>query len=151
MNNEFALVSDRLEAAFNAITQLVSVMNEEFSDLPVSSKEFFILKTIYSRERRGEHITATELSRIFCVSKPAITQFAASLKKNGYIVKKKSSDDRRITHIALTKKAYDLINDIDKYLYKRFDFTKEFGTEKFNQLLNLIDEFVEAIKSKHNK
>lgn len=139
--NEAAALAVRAEYI---VYDIKRALNNIISEIPMSNRESLILRLVVKNEEQGKKTTSTELSNILCVSKPAVSQFLASLEKDGYITRTVSENDRRRTYISSTKKAQTQIKQFEKYAGNTILTIKnKMGAEKFETLLSLLEETTE--------
>jgi DNA-binding MarR family transcriptional regulator len=95
-----------------------------------------ILSLLYDHEGRMQ---IKDLYDILLKQKSTVTEMIKRLEKLGYIVKEESPDDKRVTFVVATQKAWDFKENFDhishSLLEKIFmDFTEE-ESEEFVRLL----------------
>ena len=132
------------------ILKIKEALNCLLSVLPISNREYFILKTIDESMSEGNKITSSDISRQFGVSRAAVSQYISSLESEGYILRYNSENDRRRTYLITTEKALDGYTHIviDSYLNKNCITVKDtMGEEKFRTMLELIEESIVIIKN----
>ena len=130
------------------ILKIKEALNCLLSVLPISNREYFILKTIDESMSEGNKITSSDISRQFGVSRAAVSQYISSLESEGYILRYNSENDRRRTYLITTEKAKDITRKIDSYLNINCITVKDtMGEEKFRTMLELIEESIVIIKN----
>lgn len=130
------------------IAKIKESLNCLLSEMPISNREYFILKTIDESVSEGNKITSSDISRQFGVSRAAVSQYISSLESEGYILRYNSENDRRRTYLITTEKAKDITQKIDSYLNKNCIAVKNtMGEEKFQTMLELIEESIVIIKN----
>lgn len=130
------------------IAKIKEALNCLLSVMPISNREYFILKTIDESVSEGNKITSSDISRQFGVSRAAVSQYISSLESEGYILRYNSENDRRRTYLITTEKAKDITKKIDSYLNNNCVTVKNtMGEEKFQTMLKLIEESVAIIKN----
>lgn len=84
-------------------------------------------------------ITASELSNIFHVQKPTVTNIINRLQNQGLVTKNQSVNDRRIFHLSLTKAGKDLVA-VERRGYYAFAerVEKSLSKEEHDQLYVLL-------------
>lgn len=136
-NYEIAIVHRIIEKIKNSFTNI-------FLNMPITNKEFFILKAIIAYEKNGKKITSTEISHMLCISRAAVSQFVSSLEKRGYILRSTSRNDRRKTYLEITEKGEKTINETEKHLDNVFNTVKtKLGNERFDTLICLLKDISE--------
>lgn len=81
--------------------RLVACLGDEI----IGNGQLAILRVL-SHKREGK--TQDELSKILFLDKTTVARTLQKLIKNGYVIKLKDKDDRRINRIYLTKKSKEL-------------------------------------------
>ncbi|OCA92202.1 MarR family winged helix-turn-helix transcriptional regulator [Pseudobacillus wudalianchiensis] len=127
--NELAAV---LRASFRSFKRELSVMIGD----KLTNNEYSVLKLLSSPDVK----TVTEISKELSVSVSHITNLTDSLVKKELIRRQRSTTDRRIVEISLTKKGTELTNELKEK-------NVEFLYEKFGQLTpEELTTFIELFK-----
>lgn len=91
---------------------------------------------------RNPGISQDELAREICINKSNVTRHLASLEESGYVERKPSEQDKRVTLVFPTEKALDIlptvrsvIREWNEYLTEGMD---EEELERFAQTLSRI-------------
>ena len=96
---------------------------------------------IRDAEENSDNITSSEISRFFCISRSAVSQFIASLEKREYIERKTVESDKRKTYLIATPKAKAVLDDYkSRFIEILNELSKQMGGERFTQLLALSAE-----------
>lgn len=136
-----------LERYERTIFKIKSSIQRFFVNSPLSMREFFVLKLIREYEENGNMITSSEISRLFCISRSAVSQFIASLEKRGYIVRKTDKNDKRKTYLSATADAKDILDDYKKGFSEILCGMREkMGSKRFNMLLELASDASELLE-----
>ena len=122
MNNEFKVVIEIMRAS----NLLIDDLKKTLKNYPVNVTEFAVMEFLYSK---GEKSIQEIRDRILLASGSA-TYVVDNLEKKGYVNRKISQKDKRVTYIKLTevgKKLMDDIFPIHKINTKKIfdDLTKE--------------------------
>ena len=122
MNNEFKVVIGIMRAS----NLLIDDLKKTLKNYPVNVTEFAVMEFLYSK---GEKSIQEIRDRILLASGSA-TYVVDNLEKKGYVNRKISQKDKRVTYIKLTevgKKLMDDIFPIHKINTKKIfdDLTKE--------------------------
>lgn len=93
---------------------------------------------------RTPGMSQEQLSRKIYVNKSNVTRHLAQLEKLGYVERRQSSEDRRVTLVYPTEAAYDILPRISEVIkgwnaYLTEGFTEE-ELEQFNAMLARITE-----------
>ena len=107
----YQLVNDYLTSIFNNVLVIEesSLRGSQFKD--VSIKEMHTIDVIGTMP----NATPSDISKELLVTLGTVTTSLNNLERKGYIVRRRSSIDRRVVHLSLTKKGRLLYR-----LHKRF-------------------------------
>ena len=104
MNNEFKAVIGIMRAS----NLLVDDLKRTLKNYPINATEFSVMEFLYSK---GEKSIQEIRDRILLASGSA-TYVVDNLEKKGYVIRKVSQKDKRVTYIGLTETGMKLIDDI---------------------------------------
>ena len=104
MNNEFKVVIGIMRAS----NLLVGDLKKTLKNYPINATEFSVMEFLYSK---GEKSIQEIRDRILLASGSA-TYVVDNLEKKGYVIRKISQKDKRVTYIGLTETGMKLIDDI---------------------------------------
>ena len=104
MNNEFKAVIGIMRAS----NLLVDDLKRTLKNYPINATEFSVMEFLYSK---GEKSIQEIRDRILLASGSA-TYVVDNLEKKGYVIRKISQKDKRVTYIGLTEIGMKLIDDI---------------------------------------
>ena len=104
MNNEFKAVIGIMRAS----NLLVDDLKRTLKNYPINATEFSVMEFLYSK---GEKSIQEIRDRILLASGSA-TYVVDNLEKKGYVNRKISQKDKRVTYIGLTETGMKLIDDI---------------------------------------
>ena len=104
MNNEFKAVTGIMRAS----NLLVDDLKRTLKNYPINATEFSVMEFLYSK---GEKSIQEIRDRILLASGSA-TYVVDNLEKKGYVIRKISQKDKRVTYIGLTETGMKLIDDI---------------------------------------
>ena len=104
MNNEFKVVIGIMRAS----NLLVGDLKKTLKNYPINATEFSVMECLYGKcEKSIQEIR----DRILLASGSA-TYVVDNLEKKGYVNRKVSQKDKRVTYIKLTKIGENLMDDI---------------------------------------
>ncbi len=89
----------------------------------LTGPQLIILQSISAHDK----VSVTQLSKIVSLSQATVTDITKRLETRDYITRKRSTDDKRKTNIALTQKGKAIVNSIPPLLQEQF-------TERFSKL-----------------
>ena len=104
MNNEFKAVIGIMRAS----NLLVDDLKRTLKNYPINATEFSVMEFLYSK---GEKSIQEIRDRILLASGSA-TYVVDNLEKKGYVIRRISQKDKRVTYIGLTETGMKLIDDI---------------------------------------
>lgn len=104
MNNEFKAVIGIMRAS----NLLVDDLKRTLKNYSINATEFAVMEFLYSK---GEKSIQEIRDRILLASGSA-TYVVDNLEKKGYVIRKISQKDKRVTYIGLTEIGMKLIDDI---------------------------------------
>ena len=104
MNNEVKAVIGIMRAS----NLLVDDLKRTLKNYPINATEFSVMEFLYSK---GEKSIQEIRDRILLASGSA-TYVVDNLEKKGYVIRKISQKDKRVTYIGLTEIGMKLIDDI---------------------------------------
>lgn len=110
------------------------------SEYEITVQQWRVMRLIHAYNE----IDFTTLSKESCILSPSLTGIINRLEKQGYVCKIKSDVDQRRVNIRLTNKAETLVKEMRVDIDKQYEKLKDkFGTERYNQLSDLLDELIE--------
>ena len=104
MNNEFKVVIGIMRAS----NLLVDDLKKTLKNYPINATEFSVMEFLHSK---GEKSIQEIRDRISLASGSA-TYVVDNLEKKGYVIRRISQKDKRVTYIGLTETGMKLIDDI---------------------------------------
>ena len=104
MNNEFKAVIGIMRVS----NLLVDDLKKTLKNYPINATEFSVMEFLYSK---GEKSIQEIRDRILLASGSA-TYVVDNLEKKGYVIRKISQKDKRVTYIGLTETGMKLIDEI---------------------------------------
>lgn len=104
MNNEFKVVIGIMRAS----NLLVDDLKKTLKNYPINATESSVMEFLYSK---GEKSIQEIRDRILLASGSA-TYVVDNLEKKGYVNRKVSQKDKRVTYVKLTKIGENLMDDI---------------------------------------
>ena len=104
MNNEFKVVIGIMRAS----NLLVDDLKKTLKNYPINATEFSVMEFLHSK---GEKSIQEIRDRILLASGSA-TYVVDNLEKKGYVIRRISQKDKRVTYIGLTETGMKLIDDI---------------------------------------
>ena len=134
MNNEFKAIIGIMRAS----NLLVGDLKKTLKNYPINATEFSVMEFLYSK---GEKSIQEIRDRILLASGSA-TYVVDNLEKKGYVIRKISQKDKRVTYIGLTETGMKLIDDIFPAHKKN---TKKIFEKINNKELVILKEILKKI------
>jgi MarR family transcriptional regulator, organic hydroperoxide resistance regulator len=93
-------------------------------------------------------LSLSELSERINAQNSTVTGIVDRMEREGLVERKRSSDDRRVVHIRLTKKGHDLARSMKFEPFEIFKmaFENALTREELGQLLTLLDKLATYVR-----
>jgi MarR family transcriptional regulator, organic hydroperoxide resistance regulator len=93
-------------------------------------------------------LSLSELSERINAQNSTVTGIVDRMEREGLVERKRSSDDRRVVHIRLTKKGHDLARSMKFEPFEIFKnaFEQALSREELGQLLQLLDKLATNVR-----
>ena len=116
------------------------IRNDKLADTGLTGWHYSYILTLCRRPGQSQE----QLSRHIYKNKSNVTRHLAQLEKNGYVERRQSEEDKRVTLVYPTQKAYDVLPRVREVIhewngYLTEDFTPE-EMEHFNAILSRITQ-----------
>ncbi|MDO6513687.1 MULTISPECIES: homoprotocatechuate degradation operon regulator HpaR [unclassified Neptuniibacter] len=107
------------------------------NEYSLTEQQWRVLRALHEYKE----MESKELATSCCLLSPSLTGILTRLQQQGYITRRKSTEDQRITLISLTSKANKLIQHLSPEIEARYKaFTNRLGEKKLEQLMDIIKE-----------
>lgn len=135
MNNKHGALNEVLVELFNHVldTESKAVITEEFKD--ISNNDMHIMEAIGIREPRN----VSQIAKSMNVTVGTLTVNMNSLEKKGYILRERSTADKRVVFVTLTekgRKAFFHHRDFHKAMIRAA--VKDLDQDEMNALMNCL-------------
>ena len=111
-----------------------------------NNSELRMLEEIVAADKKGERLISTQLADKVGVTRSAISQMVNRLSEKGLVQRVPDDVDRKIAYIELTGNAKELYNAQRKRMGEVVaKVVADFGADKANQMLKLVDEFCDSV------
>ena len=124
-------------ALLRARETVMTPIRAMLSESPLNEQKWRVLRVI----DEGGPMEQTAIARAACLLLPSLTRILQTLEAEGLLVRSSHPEDRRKTTVALTDAGREMIGqyaDRSRAILDRLE--EEFGAEKLNRLLDLLDE-----------
>lgn len=109
--------------------------------------ELRLLGEIILAERDGKRLISTQLATRLGITRSAVSQLVNRMEKEGVVKRVPDAVDRKIAYIVIAEEtisAYQAeLKTAKSFIGKA---VKEYGVEKFNQLCEMMNEFLDTIE-----
>ncbi|MBP2001897.1 DNA-binding MarR family transcriptional regulator [Paenibacillus shirakamiensis] len=140
----------RLFRAFDRVRKANWRRGAEASHRPSEMKLLFYVKRGLSFNALG--MTISEISSGLEVTSPTVTQLINSLETQGLVERRMDQDDRRVVRVTLTDEGHASIAKAREALFGRFDdLIEHLGTQRSEQLADLLEEVAEFMSNRPDK
>lgn len=111
-----------------------------------NDSEMRMIEEIVAADKKGEKLISTELADKIGVTHSAVSQMVNRLSRKGLVKRVPDEIDRKIAYVCLDGKAKELYVAQRKRMGESVaKIMSEFGAEKLDELLRLVDEFSDAV------
>ena len=111
-----------------------------------NNSELRMLEEIVAADKKEERLISTQLADKVGVTRSAISQMVNRLSEKGLVQRVPDDVDRKIAYIELTGNAKELYNAQRKRMGEVVaKVVADFGADKANQMLKLVDEFCDSV------
>jgi DNA-binding MarR family transcriptional regulator len=128
------------EAALNlwrTSDQLSNRVGRLLRDFGLTSSQYNVLRTLRGA---GEPLPSLEIASRLIQVVPAITGLIDRLERQGWVVRRRSKDDRRVVRVGVTKKGLNLLERIDQPLQQlHHEMLGHLGSRQLKSLIALLE------------
>ena len=118
---------------------------EMLQESNISEQQWRVLRVV---EEAGQ-MEQTAIAKAACLQLPSLTRILKTMEKEGLVARKIDMEDRRRTLVSTTEKGLNIIRQHKPNNSAIFeDVSRQFGKEKLNTLLDLLEEFHQIELSK---
>lgn len=136
------LEKEEVRKSFNKFLKMYfNACNEVYEEIhfdQIKGSRFKYLKEIHKRKET----TLTELAEHFDLSKPTVNEVINRFIENGFVEKRKSEDDKRVSYIYLTEMGTTLATtnalESNRAVSKMFDVLSK---KELKTLVKIFDKF----------
>lgn len=127
---------------------LEEIHNRFFNKFDISSTKFNLLVILYNSSEDG--ITLSEIGEEMLVTKANITGLVDRLERQGYVIRKRHSKDRRKVIAAITEQGKKFTEKvIEEYKVWSKDVMTILDDDEKSQLLNLFKKLQKGLVSRN--
>ena len=107
------------------------------------------LDTIESLEQRGERVKVSDISDALQIPRPGVTRTVKEMEAKGYLCKRTSPDDGRITYISITQAGKELSQKYNEQYFNRLaPFLQDISQEDAQCTIQTIERFYRVMSER---
>lgn len=107
------------------------------------------LDTIESLEQRGERVKVSDISDALQIPRPGVTRTVKEMEAKGYLYKRSSPDDGRITYISITQAGKELSQKYNEQYFNRLaPFLQDISQEDAQCTIQTIERFYRVMSER---
>lgn len=107
------------------------------------------LDTIESLEQRGERVKVSDISDALQIPRPGVTRTVKEMEAKGYLYKRTSPDDGRITYISMTQAGKELSQKYNEQYFNRLaPFLQDISQEDAQCTIQTIERFYRVMSER---
>lgn len=107
------------------------------------------LDTIESLERKGTQVKVSDISEALNIPRPGVTRTVKEMEKKGYLCKRGSQKDGRITYISITRIGKELSQRYNEQYFNRLaPFLKDISEEDVKCAIQTIERFYRVMSER---
>lgn len=124
------------------------VRNDALADTGLSGCHYSYILTLCRRPGQSQE----QLARHIYINKSNVTRHLAQLEKNGYVERRQSEEDKRVTLVFPTQKAYDVQPRVSEVVrgWNRY-LTEDFSEEEMEQFSAMLSRIAQRATAAVNK
>lgn len=107
------------------------------------------LDTIESLKQRGERVKVSDISDALQIPRPGVTRTVKEMEAKGYLCKRTSPDDGRITYISITQAGKELSQKYNEQYFNRLaPFLQDISQEDAQCTIQTIERFYRVMSER---
>lgn len=107
------------------------------------------LDTIESLEQCGERVKVSDISDALQIPRPGVTRTVKEMEAKGYLCKRTSPDDGRITYISITQAGKELSQKYNEQYFNRLaPFLQDISQEDAQCTIQTIERFYRVMSER---
>lgn len=128
---------------------LAKRIRELLPELPEGVKPAYIqyMDVIHQVQREKEEVKVSDISDRLKLPRPGVTRTVKEMVEKGYLTKRASEEDGRITYVSITEKGETLSEKYDKNYYSRLSkYLTNITEEEADGMIRTIEKFYEVMQ-----
>ncbi|MBD3641817.1 MAG: homoprotocatechuate degradation operon regulator HpaR [Marinobacter sp.] len=110
-------------------------------EIPLTEQQWRVIRAL----NEFEELESKQLAELCCILSPSLTGIINRLEQQGYIKRRKSSEDQRRILISLTEKAKDMFARMSPLLEERYqEMTERFSSRDMKKLEELLNKLCDV-------
>lgn len=90
-----------------------------------------------------EELEAKQLAHLCCILSPSLTRIITRFEEDGFVIRKKSATDQRISLLSLTPKANKVVKELRPEVDATYARIKEkLGEDKLKEISQLLNDII---------
>lgn len=109
-------------------------------EIPLTEQQWRVIRAL----NEYKELESKQLAELCCILSPSLTGIISRLEQQGYIQRRKSTEDQRRVLISLTDKAKEMFDRVSPTLEARYRaLAEQFSEENMQQLHDLLSKLCE--------
>ncbi|AOY86824.1 homoprotocatechuate degradation operon regulator, HpaR [Marinobacter salinus] len=110
-------------------------------EIPLTEQQWRVIRAL----NEFEELESKQLAELCCILSPSLTGIINRLEQQGYIKRRKSSEDQRRILISLTDKSKEMFARMSPLLEARYlEMTERFSPEDMKKLEELLNKLCDV-------
>lgn len=110
-------------------------------EIPLTEQQWRVIRAL----NEFEELESKQLAELCCILSPSLTGIINRLEQQGYIKRRKSTEDQRRILISLTDQAKEMFARMSPLLEERYqEMTERFSSSDMKQLEELLNKFCDV-------
>ncbi len=128
------------------------LITSQIETLFVTKDLSFVQWVIMMNLRDGLRMTAAELSQHLCHDSGALTRVIDQMEERGWIERKRSTEDRRVVSLGLTKAGLKVTQDFLPRVVELYNgLLEDFTEEESNVMVDLLTRLIAKMDDRQSK
>ena len=141
---------------FNMAKKVELAMSEHkagfYGETRLNATDIRLISEVIYATQVGERLISTQVATRLGVTRSAVSQIVAKLEQANILRRLPDEVDKKIAYLALTEETEEKLSaQVQEYSEYVGEIVAEFGAERFETLLALVNEFSETVKQVESK
>ena len=104
------------------------------------------LEAVQTLEKNSSHVRVSDISDALDLPRPGVTRTVKEMEQKGYLRKRASPDDRRVTYISITEEGRELSRKYDENYFSELSaYLDDISEEEADCMIRTIGKFYEIM------